>query len=335
MNKSDLTFYIIYVPDTVQLFSYFIHSLIHNSPFNFCLVSNACHKEEEKTLEDLTFQEKRLSYLRLPTNKLWSHGRTLNYLYKRHTNRYFGFLDSDIVATGDFGEDIGELLQDNAAIFSCPPIWTKPEENILPQILKHSTRIGGRYLSTSNNLTLGGTFFAIYDRETIKNICPQLKVDFQKKRYHKLDSLTKKKLADLDLEAFSYDTGKLFNIELIASGFQLKYVRLRSLLHLGGISTQNLYSRDRKLSLIDKLVALFERRFKQHYKRDTQTIAENNLRQLRARKSIISTYFNELLVAISRNEPLPTLPVFSDKEMNLNIRAATNILINIQKKYVR
>jgi GT2 family glycosyltransferase len=153
----DLTFNIIYTRGTVRYLRLLVFSLLKWSESSFRLVANACSPEEVRLLQELCYKNSRLEFLALPSERGMQHSEVLSYLQALERLDHFCFMDSDIIATGDFVNEMLPYLDNHAAVFSAPPLWCTEEEQILPDTFPV---MGGRFNRTSSGLCIGSTHFA-------------------------------------------------------------------------------------------------------------------------------------------------------------------------------
>src|SRR5437764_3121301 len=77
-------------------------SLLQAPEVRIRLVANGCHADEVEFLRAATEIDERLSLYVLPQQNPVEHGRALNHLFQRFDEPRFAFIDSDVVASGDF-----------------------------------------------------------------------------------------------------------------------------------------------------------------------------------------------------------------------------------------
>ena len=215
-----LTFHIIYTPDTVRLLSFFAKSLLYYSDCKFCLVSNACKDYEKAILRQMCEEEERLSFIDLPTAKMWLHGKALNYLFRQNKSDYFCFMDSDIFATGAFMPQFEQLIQKNAGVFSCSSLWMRDEDKTVPD---NYSKLSGRYNRTPRGICLGSSYFAIYNKKKIKGLLSKSEIDLNKFYWNQIMPEHQQEIVLLGLKRNYYDTCRVFNLLLLNRGEKLHF----------------------------------------------------------------------------------------------------------------
>lgn len=255
-----LRFNIIYTPGTVRSLRIFVLSLLHHTDCAFRLVTNGCDDAEVATIERFCSISKRLEFYRFvekrrAPNKISQHGTVLNHLVELETSSHFCFMDSDIFALGDFMVELRPLLGHYAAVFSCPPVWVTTSDRIASC---RSHVFGGPHYATESGIVLGGSYFAVYAIGPLRTVMAETGVTFQKYarpgivRPPRLTARIKERMAfvrsplrreqaaiaELGVSADLYDTGKLVNLLLQASGHRLTGVDLPFLRHVGGLSIE-------------------------------------------------------------------------------------------------
>ena len=329
-----LTFYIIYTPDTVRLLSFFVKSLLYHSDCNFCLVSNACREDEDTILRQMCVGEKRLSFLKLPTEKMWSHGEALNYLFHLNKSDYFCFMDSDIFATGKFLTQFEPLIEKNAGVFSCSSLWMRDEEKAVPDSYPI---LSGRYNRTSDGICLGSSYFAIYNCKKINALIEKSSIDLNNFFWKDLPVKHQKEIAELGLQRKRYDTCRVFNLRLLSRGEQLHFEESKHLVHIGGISAKTA----RNELLANKHLAKILYKLPESYlKQQLLRIAAFSIKKLHlvykkrmrhrtlavVRKAVVNRYFSQLLESLLENSKPPKLPKLMDKETQHKLEEASEAL---------
>jgi len=89
---------------------------------------------------------------------------------------HFCFMDSDIFATGDFISEIMPFQSDHDGVFGGMPIWVKAAEEALPAGFRSMT---GMFNRTADGLTLGSTFFALYNNRQLTRIMQSTGIGFE------------------------------------------------------------------------------------------------------------------------------------------------------------
>ncbi len=315
-------FNIIYTPGNVKYLRLFSLSLLKWSNCQFRIVSNGCSAEENELLKSLCQLDPRFEYFQLPFNHLVEHGTALMYLQKIEDTDYFCFMDSDIIATGDFMYDFIPLLNQYQSISSGTVIWIKKEKTILS---KSAKGIGGRFNFTSNGFCLGSTFFSIYDNNVLDQFFKEYNITFDKYiGWNSIPVEFREDLIKLDLKMEKYDTAKLLNIILQIKGKKVHFLESENLLHLGGLSSL----------LIGKLSKVppkdgFVRKIKETKNR----LLGKNVKRPKYIRRDIAEYFAELLQLLVNNKPLPEPIIIPDLMVSEKVQYARDQIETLYKEY--
>ena len=288
-----ITFHIIYTPGTVKYLRLFTLSLLKWLPCSFRLVPNGCPSEEMRLLEQFCATHPRLEFMALPWEKMKRHGVVLSYLRQQETSEYFGFMDSDIWASGDFLSELTPLLADHAAVFSGVPFWRRDEQGMW-NWRKGNKYVLGENVKTENGIILGSTYLAIYHNPTLTKFRQTTGIDFTTYSWYDLSPQTQQQIAQAGLQAKGYDTAKLLNILLYTQGAKFAYHEPVSLHHLGGFSCfgpkrnpRKFWQRKIKEYVMEPVKFLRESIFESAYRK--QCRANDHIRQA------CTQYFSELL----------------------------------------
>ena len=121
LQTADLQFNIIFTPYTVRYLKPFIASLLKWSDCRYRLVANALSSEDKDQLIELADQHDRLEFIVLSETGPIEHGKALRWLQERTESPWFCFMDSDIIATGPFLDQVAERLEHCDVISSGVP----------------------------------------------------------------------------------------------------------------------------------------------------------------------------------------------------------------------
>jgi len=234
-TRDQIQLNVLFVPGTVHRLAPFILSILESSPAcSLRLVSNACHVDEDRILNDVACTDQRLSFVRIGTQRPLSHGSALTMLQKQETSPVFAFMDSDIFATGDFLQELNWSPSRSSALFSCPPVWSNPE---LEQLPEGFGVLSGVYNQLHDGFCVGSSYFAMYDNNLLTQCMKQTGVSFEYSRWTQLSEQLRRELKQAGKQLLIYDTGKLLNILLqLRCGADLGFRRTGTLEHIGGIS---------------------------------------------------------------------------------------------------
>jgi len=230
-----LTFNIVYIPGSVRYLRLFALSLLNSADCSFRLISNGCGPDEARLLRDFCGCSPRMEFLALPYGGMVSHGRALSCLQSQERSAYFCFMDSDILATGQFLNEFVPCVDQYAGVFSCPPVWCTAEDQVLSPTFQ---RMAGRYNWTESGVCLGSSYFAIYDNRVLTSLFRSTGIDFRRYLWDELSLAQCSELAGMGLKMDLYDTGKVVNLLLLCRGHELVFKESPTLKHVGGISLE-------------------------------------------------------------------------------------------------
>lgn len=233
VRHDDITFNVIFVPETVAYLHVLTRSVIEHSSCRFRLVSNGCLAGEKRLLEQLAAGLPRVEYFELGSEKPLRHGLVLDQLQSMETSGTFAFMDSDIFATGPFLPAMLNKARDAAGIFSCLPIWSTPQSE---SVGSNAGLVKGFHNCLDDGAVVGSTYFAIYDNNILGSLLKELSVGFEVAVWDDLPRPVRDELEEGDRRFVRYDTGKLINILLGLRNHGLQNVLSDTLHHVGGVS---------------------------------------------------------------------------------------------------
>jgi hypothetical protein len=286
-------------------------------------------------LKDLCDKNSRLEFLALPSDKVIGHGQALSYLQTLEHSDYFCFMDSDILAAGEFLRELTPYVGQYTGVFSGSPIWCRNEEQVLPET---SQGMGGRYNRANRGMCLGSTYFAIYDNRILSQFIQSTGISFRRFRWRDIPIQWKDQLVELGMERRSYDTGKVLNLLLLAHGEQLSFVESSFLQHIGGISDYAVY---RNRSPARRIVAKLKR-----IKRQVKLTFRMNLagqdkmfgelvrsHMGRRRRNVAGFYFTQVLRSSFENRPPPAIPDVDDPEIAKRFEWVTMNIVSLYEEF--
>lgn len=235
MNTADLQFNIIYTPNTVDYLAPLVHSLLRWTNCRYRLVANACNVEDRQKLQDLARSDERLDYLLASESEMLEHGKVLDWLQEQTDDEYFCFMDSDIIATGSYMEQLSAHIEACDVFSSGHPLWYAPEDITLPARFK---RWQGSYCASTDNKTLGFTYFAVYRNALLTEVRKDTGVGFGYAYWSDIPAEHKQTLNRIGLRKIDYDTGKLLMALMLARGTRFRAAELKNMHHLGGVSAR-------------------------------------------------------------------------------------------------
>lgn len=311
MNSGDLTFHIAFVQGTVQHLLALTWSVIENSGCRFRLVSNGCDSRENQLLRQLANESPRVEFHNIPTHKPLRHGILLDQLLQLETSNYFAFMDSDIYATGPFLPSMLSAASNAKAIFSCMPIWCRGSMESVPQGFR---LLKGFHNRLPNGFKIGSTYFAIYDKITLRNLIEETGISFEVSLWDDLPRRVQMKLKQSGHKFVRYDTGKLINILLNLRGHQLCQVSSDRLKHIGGISLDALKSKRGRLNILTNLSGrIFEKLLRWSQTNPPLRVGWQRLvshrelshySRINRRRLVVIRYLSSLMEALSKGYPI-------------------------------
>ncbi len=235
MNTADLQFNIIYTPKTVECLAPLVQSLLRWTNCRYRLVANACSADERLALQQLAATDDRLDYLLASENEMLEHGKVLNWLHDQCNDEYFCFMDSDIIATGPYMEQLSACVEQCDVFSSGHPLWYAEEDILLPVNFR---RWQGSYCSATDGTTLGFTYFAVYRNDILTRVRNRWNVGFAYAYWDDQPAEVRQVLDGLGLRKIDYDTGKLLMSLMLAEGARFSAAELQGMQHLGGVSAR-------------------------------------------------------------------------------------------------
>jgi hypothetical protein len=290
-------------------------------------------------MERYAEQSDRLSVTRLPGKQQMNHGVALTQLFTRSSDHYFCFMDSDILAAGDFMAELQPLLAAAAGVFSAWPLMVRNQEKVLQADHKY---IGGHHLATPTGVCLGGTYFAMYHRAALTSAMQYAPDGFGVSYRRQLPWATRSLLKRVAQERLFYDTGRLLNLILIDQGYLLRTLETDRLCHIGSYSMlthqashpppASPFSVRKSTSRVAKhfVRAVKEIINGQSYRRwvNRQLFDVSQKQQKRQLRREIALYFSALLQALAEGTTPPELVVLNDPEFDPRIQRATDLLLS-------
>jgi hypothetical protein len=336
-DAQPLLFHIIYTPGTVSTLLPFVATLLRWSDCAYCLVSNGCGDEETNLLRARCAGEPRLTWRSLPFGRKVEHGQALNLLFAANDRPHFCFMDSDILATGDFMAELRPAMSGAAGLFSAWPITIKATERILPDGCGF---IGGRHSHTTAGRCLGGSYFAINERAALARALAQAPAGFNRGYWAQLPRATRQFLRGIGQERRFYDTGRVLNLYVQHQGGELRVQDTTALLHLGsysifagGHAAQRIPPPWLKLArsagrwMRDRLNG-------QAYRAAVlRQVAQDPIqRVVDQRRARLAGYFARLAAALAAGAALPDPIEVQDAEQDDNLKRATAVLAMVQSQ---
>ena len=325
-------FHMIYTPGTVRALLPFVDTLLRWSDCAFCLVANGCGTAEVALLRARCAGEPRLSWGSLPWPHKVEHGQALNFLLSTAERSPFCFMDSDILATGDFMLELQPALAGAAGVFSAWPVTIKAGERVQPAACEY---IGGRHSWTEHGECLGGSYFAIYERAALARALAAAPDGFNRGFWAQLPGQTQRFLREIGQQRLFYDTGRVLNLYLQTQGSALRVHDCAALLHLGSYSIYAGGGRSRPPQpRWLKSAKAIARRMRdqltgQAYRSAVlRRVAQDPIQCLvDERRQLLTSYFIRLTAALAAGQAPPPCLEIQDVEIDDGIQRATQALI--------
>ncbi len=333
--KVNLKFNIICTPGATQYAPLFALSLRKWSDCSFRLVANGCPPIEMRLLLEFCEKDPRFEFFALPTKTTMPHGQALSYLQLQERSDSFCFIDSDILATGEFLVELAPCLGQYAGIFSGSPVWLKNEEKVIPAAFRG---MAGRHSRTDENICLGSSYFAIYNNRVLTQTIQSTGICLNRYEWADIPTKYQDQLVQMGLRKAGYDTAKLLNLLLLNQGEYLLFKESPALQHVGGISTiatdySSLVSQVRvffsQLPVLERLA--MPRPLSRNMRVSTAELL--TMRAIRKKKIKTCRYVGKLLHALFQERPLPVTPSFGDPQIHERIEQLTAHIIALHKEF--
>lgn len=225
----NLTFYIIYTPESFSILKLAIESLVYYTNYNYILVGNGISENEFDEIHQFCNTSDQLDCIELPGNVTVPHGTALTHLFSTSESEYFCFMDSDIFAFNDFSKQLEQLIKNHDVVSSCRPIeW-------LNKTVDRGYR--GQCTVSPSGKPVAMTYFSVYKRSKVAPILKKHKISFERyMRKHQIPNEIQSILNPRDQHTWVFNTAKLVNILQSYNSCTFAYQEFEGLIHLGGVS---------------------------------------------------------------------------------------------------
>jgi hypothetical protein len=333
-KANPIEFNIVCIPGAAQYAPLFAHSLHKWSDCSFRLVANGCSPAEIHLLQEFCAKDPRFEFLALPVKTLIPHGQALSYLQSQERSDTFCFMDSDILATGEFLDKLALRLGQYAGVFSGSPVWLKDEEKVIPAAFQE---MAGRYSRTDENICLGSSYFAMYDNRVLTRTIQTTGIDLKRYEWADIPPKYQDQLVQMGLRKGGYDTAKLLNLLLVSQGERLFFQESPTLQHVGGISTvaADYSSPVFQVRVFLSQLSIFKRVPMPRPLSKSMRVSTAELlamRQVRSKKIKTCRYVGKLLHALFQERPLPATPNL-DPQTSERIERLTAHIVALYKEY--
>ena len=233
---SEVTFNVVYTPGSVRRLLPFAQSLLHGSGVRIRVVSNGCEADEIELLHSASRRSDRISVHILPFASAVNHGHALNHLFTTFEEPIFAFADSDVLAGGDFADDLFSAAPGTAGVFTAPPVGLIDAEASLPE---GETYLDGRHRLLPDGTPIGGTYVAAYERRALDQVWERAPRGFGITRRSLLDRGFRAELSRRGWSFRVFDTGRVVNLLLLLDGHRLENRTVPELHHVGGFTVRD------------------------------------------------------------------------------------------------
>ena len=325
---AEVTFNIVYVPGSVRRLLPFALTLLMGSGVRIRVVSNGCGADEIELLHAASHREDRISVHVLPFASSVDHGTALNHLFTSFDEPIFAFADSDVLASGDFVDDLFHTSPRAAAVFAAPAVFHTDDEAVLPA---GATYLAGRHMVLSDGTPSGGTYIAAYERRLVEQVWQRAPRGFKAHRRSLLDRRLKRQFSSRGWSFHVFDTGRVINLLLLLDGHRLENRNVPALHHIGGLSVRELGSAFSSMRLMMRQLRarddhVFQRMidgaFRRLYVRSSRSPAPS-----RERRRIVCAHVDEVLDAIDAGRPVPATPPTGSEEVDRRLSELVAALV--------
>ncbi|MEZ5246734.1 MAG: hypothetical protein R2707_16685 [Acidimicrobiales bacterium] len=233
MSERDVVFNVVWAGTVFPYLRFFVESQMAHSDARFRFVANACPASELALLEQFAdVHPQVVEVFEVSSDEMVPHGTALERVRAaRDDGAYFCLIDSDIRASGPFVADFAaELAAGAAGVTSGRGVWSTTD--VVPE---GHPGVNGEYFYSREGFLFGSPHFAMYRRAAIDDVLDRWGVRFDSGGPD-LSAAASAALAEAGHDYWLYDTGKLVNVFLQLSGYELRHREHPNLLHIGGMS---------------------------------------------------------------------------------------------------
>ena len=331
-----ITFNVVFTPGTPARLLPFAVSLLQGTGVRVRLVANGCGPEDLRLLSHAAQTDEGISHHVLPNSHPVEHGLALNHLFAAFPDEpEFAFADSDVIASGDFMEQLWPMVPGQVAVFSAPPVWATDEDVVVPA---RWPLLSGRLRVLQDGTPVGGTYLAIYDRAATDPVWRRSPRGFAVHHWRSVPRDLRRSLAARGWRFRYLDTCRLVNLQLLLAGQQLGNRTIAELHHVGGFSGPSLWNPRSLLNSARRAErSMGERRFGRiadHlvfriYLTGKQR-RDPRFSRLNQRRSAVRAYAPAVLDAMLAGEAPPPAPESDSAEVDRRVAA---LVATIQAQY--
>jgi hypothetical protein len=306
-----ITFNVVFTPGSAARLLPFSLSLLQSPQVRLRLVANASGQGEVGLMRAVAERDDRVSSYVLPLPSVVDHGESLTHLFEAFPEPHFAFADSDVIAGGDFMENLWPLAPGQAGVFAASSVWASDEEAFGTP--RTSVLSGGKH-TLHDGTFVGSSYCAIYDRSAVEAVWEGAPRGFAGHHSHMIPESVRAALSARGWSFRTLDTARLINLQLLLAGYELEGRATSVLYHVGGFSIRDFGgSRGAMVRVAAVLKSGPGHRLRRiangvlgrlyfTYQRDP------TLKRRRRRRSIVLPYLDAVLDAIAAGKPLPPAP---------------------------
>ena len=301
----------------------FALSLLQSPSVRVRLVGNGCAEDELELMGSLAAREGRLEHHSLPYALPVEHGVALNDLFEAFPEPHFAFIDSDVIASGDFMSSLGPLRPGQAGIFTAPPVWMTPAQ-LEARSSVHTLNAIIRNLP--DGTYVGNTYCALYDRAALEPAWLSAPLGFCSHRAGQIPRDLNRWLKERGWRIRWLDSARVVNLQLLRAGHELEERAVPELHHAGGFSIRAFHGARGGLRRAAGIVrsGAGGRRFgrladgaaTRVYGRRARARAR---RSKHGRRHLVLRYLDEVLEAARAGETLPSPPRTGSDEVDRQV----------------
>jgi hypothetical protein len=323
-----ITFNLIFTPGSVDRLLPFALSLLQAPQARIRVVSNGCPLDEVELMRAAAAIDERVSYYVLPQARPVEHGYALNHLLERFDEPHFAFVDTDVIAGGNFMEGL-EPIPMGGAVFAAPALWLLGDETVLAPGVRF---LGGRQRVLADGTPIGGTALAVYDRAAVEPLWRRAPRGFGAHYWRMLPEPVRAAFSERDWRFDQFDTCRVVNLLMLVDGHRLENRDIPELHHIGGFS---LREQQGTASVFRDLVALVRSRHGWSLRHIAGSVAfrtyarvtrSGSSRALLQRRQMIHQYVDTAVDAIRDGREPPAPLRTSSPELNRRLAALRSAL---------
>lgn len=231
--EDSLVFNIVWTGTVFEHMWLFTESLLAHSTCAYRFIANGCPPPQVAAMRTMAerHRDRVVEVLDVSPDDMIAHGVALERARAiRDDGDHFCLIDPDIKANAPFVPDLAALLDDHDAVTSGTEVWS--EDNLVPE---GHIGVAGEHFFDREGFVFGSPHLALYRREALDEVAERFDVRLGSAG-PELNERARGALADLGHRYVVYDTGKIVNALIQATGGRLAHRDLPQLVHIGGLS---------------------------------------------------------------------------------------------------